>query len=56
MSIVKSEDFKIIKGKEIISLTNFILKLLNTFFALFAVFILHNPRINPILTGFNLDV
>ena len=33
MSMVKNEDFKIIKGKDKLSFYNFILKLLNIFFA-----------------------
>ena len=40
MSIVKNEDFKIIKGKEIISLYKFHTKVAKHFFVLFAVFIL----------------
>ena len=55
MSIVKSEDFKIIKGKEIISLYTFHTKVAKHFFcSICGIYTHHNPRINPILTGFNL--
>ena len=55
MSIVKNEDFKIIKGKEIISLYKFHTKTAKHFFcSVCGIYTHHNPRINPSLTGFNL--
>ena len=55
MSIVKNEDFKIIRGKKIISLYKFHTKVAKHFFcSVCGIYTHHNPRINPNLTGFNL--
>ena len=56
MSMVKNEDFKIIKGEEKLKLyTNFIQKLLNIIFcSQCGIYTHHNPRSNPAMTGFNL--
>ena len=55
MSIVKNEDFKIIKGRDKLKLYQFHSKLAKHFFCtICGMYTHHNPRINPSLTGFNL--
>ena len=55
MSIVKNEDFKIIKGKEIISLYKFHTKVAKHFFcSVCGIYTHHNPRRDPKLFGFNI--
>ena len=55
MSMVKNEDFKIIKGKDKLKLYQFHSKLAKHFFCtICGIYTHHNPRINPSLTGFNL--
>ena len=55
MSMVKNEDFKIIKGKDKLKLYQFHSKLAKHFFCtICGMYTHHNPRINPSLTGFNL--
>ena len=45
MSMVKNEDFKIVKGEEKLKLYQFHSKAVS--------YTHHNPRINPAMTGFN---
>ena len=55
MSMVKNEDFKIIKGKENLKLYKFHSKIANHYFCNnCGIYTHHNPRSNPSLTGFNL--
>ena len=55
MSMVKNEDFKIIKGRDKLKLYQFHSKLAKHFFCtICGMYTHHNPRINPSLTGFNL--
>ena len=55
MSMVKNEDFKIVKGKDVLSLYQFHSKGSKTLF-LFFLWNLHSPppRSNPAMTGFNI--
>ena len=54
MSIVKNEDFKIVKGKEKLKLYKFHSKVANHYFCSnCGIYTHHNPRINPAMTGFN---
>ncbi len=54
MSMVKNENFKIIKGKENLKLYKFHSKVANHYFcSTCGIYTHHNPRINPGLTGFN---
>ena len=55
MSMVKNDDFKIIKGKEKLKVYKFHSKVANHYFcADCGIYTHHNPRINPKMTGFNL--
>ena len=55
MSMVKNDDFKIIKGEDKLSLYKFHTKVANHYFcSMFGIYTHHNPRINPAMTGFNL--
>ena len=55
MSMVKNEDFKIIKGKENLKLYKFHSKIAKHYFCNnCGIYTHHNPRSNPSLTGFNL--
>ncbi len=55
MSLVKNEDFKIIKGKDIIKLYQFHTKVAKHFFcSSCGIYTHHHPRSNPAMTGFNL--
>ncbi len=55
MSMVKNEDFKIIKGREMLSVYKFHTKVANHYFCKnCGIYTHHNPRINPSMTGFNL--
>ena len=55
MSMVKNEDFKIIKGKDKLKFINFILKVAKHYFCSnCGIYTHHNPRSNPSMTGFNL--
>ena len=55
MSIVKNDDFKIIKGKEKLKVYKFHSKVANHYFCgNCGIYTHHNPRINPKMTGFNL--
>ena len=54
MSIVKNEDFKIIKGKDKLKLYQFHSKIAKHYFcSICGIYTHHNPRINPAMTGFN---
>ena len=55
MSMVKNENFKIIKGLEKLSLYQFHTKVAKHFFcSICGIYTHHNPRSNPAMTGFNL--
>ena len=55
MSMVKNEEFKIIKGKKILKLYQFHSKVAKHFFcSICGIYTHHNPRSNPVMTGFNL--
>ena len=55
MSIVKNEDFKIIKGEDKLKLYQFHSKVAKHYFcSKCGIYTHHNPRINPAMTGFNL--
>ena len=55
MAIVKSEDIRLIKGKEILKTYQFHTKVAKHFFCSnCGIYTHHNPRINPALTGLNI--
>ena len=55
MSMVKNEDFKIIKGKDKLKLYEFNTKVAKHYFCSnCGIYTHHNPRSNPTMTGFNL--
>ena len=55
MSMVKNEDFKITKGENKLSLYQFHTKVAKHYFcSICGVYTHHNPRSNPLMTGFNL--
>ncbi len=55
MSMVKNEDFKIIKGKDKLKLYQFHSKIAKHYFCNnCGIYTHHNPRANPNMTGFNL--
>jgi len=54
MSMVKNENFKIIKGKDKLKLYQFHSKVAKHFFCSnCGIYTHHNPRSNPAMTGFN---
>ncbi len=54
MAMVKNEDFKIVRGKEKLSLYQFHSKIAKHFFcSICGIYTHHNPRSNPAMTGFN---
>ena len=54
MSMVKNEDFKIIKGEETLKIYQFHTKVAKHFFCSnCGIYTHHNPRSNPAMTGFN---
>ena len=54
-TIVKNEDFKIVKGEDKLSLYQFHTKVAKHYFcSICGIYTHHHPRINPALTGFNL--
>ena len=54
MSMVKNEDFKIIKGKNKLKLYQFHSNVAKHYFCLSCgIYTHHNPRSNPAMTGFN---
>ena len=55
MSMVKNEDFKIIKGKDKLKLYQFHTQVAKHYFCSnCGIYTHHNPRSNPAMTGFNL--
>ena len=55
MSIVKNENFKIVKGKNKLKLYQFHSKAAKHYFCSnCGIYTHHNPRIDPTLTGFNI--
>jgi len=55
MSMVKNENFKIIKGEDKLKLYQFHTKVANHYFcSVCGIYTHHNPRSNPTMTGFNL--
>ena len=54
MSVVKNEDFKILKGASKLKLYQFHSKTAKHYFCInCGIYTHHNPRINPAMTGFN---
>ena len=54
MSMVKNEEFKIIKGKDKLKLYQFHTKVAKHYFcSICGIYTHHNPRSNPSMTGFN---
>ncbi|MDC0903038.1 GFA family protein [Pelagibacteraceae bacterium] len=54
MSMVKNENFKIIKGKELLKLYQFHTNIAKHYFCSnCGIYTHHNPRSNPTMTGFN---
>ena len=54
MTMVKNEDFKITKGKEVLKLYQFHTKVAKHYFCSnCGIYTHHNPRSNPAMTGFN---
>ena len=54
MSMVKNEDFKIIKGEDKLKLYQFHTKVAKHYFcSKCGIYTHHNPRSNPSMTGFN---
>ena len=55
MSMVKNDNFKIIKGEDKLSQYQFHTKVAKHYFcSICGIYTHHNPRINPAMTGFNL--
>tara|TARA_B100001057_G_C22845791_1_gene948995 strand:- start:245 stop:607 length:363 start_codon:yes stop_codon:yes gene_type:complete len=55
MAMVKNEDFEIVKGAEKLSLYQFHTKVAKHYFcSICGIYTHHNPRSNPLMTGFNL--
>ena len=55
MSMVKNEDFQIIKGQKDLKLYQFHSKIAKHYFcSKCGIYTHHNPRSNPAMTGFNL--
>ena len=55
MSMVKNEDFKIVKGEDKLKIYQFHTKVAKHYFcSICGVYTHHNPRSNPAMTGFNL--
>ena len=54
MSMVKNEDFKIVKGEDKLKLYLFHTKVAKHYFcSVCGIYTHHNPRSNPAMTGFN---
>ena len=54
MSMVENKDFKITKGKDNLTLYQFHSKVAKHFFcSICGIYTHHNPRSNPLMTGFN---
>ncbi len=55
MSMVKNEDFKILKGEKVLKVYKFHSKIAKHFFcSICGIYTHHNPRSNPAMTGFNI--
>ena len=55
MSMVKNNDFKIVKGQDKLKLYQFHTKVAKHYFcSVCGIYTHHNPRSNPAMTGFNL--
>ena len=54
MSMVKNENFKIIKGKDKLKIYQFHTNVAKHYFCKLWIYTHHNPRSNPSMTGFNL--
>ena len=55
MSLVKNEDFKILKGHDLLKIYQFHTKVAKHYFCSnCGIYTHHNPRSNPKMTGFNL--
>ena len=55
MSLIKNENFKIVKGEEKLKLYQFHSKVAKHYFcSKCGIYTHHNPRSNPAMTGFNL--
>ena len=55
MSMVKNEDFKLLKGEVYLSQYKFHTKVATHYFCkICGIYTHHNPRSNPMMTGFNL--
>ena len=55
MSMVKNEDFKIIKGEDKLKIYQFHSKVAKHYFCtICGIYTHHNPRSNPNMTGFNI--
>ena len=55
MSMVKNDEFKIVKGKDKLKLYQFHTKVAKHFFcSICGIYTHHNPRSNPKMTGFNI--
>ena len=55
MSMVKNEEFRVIKGEEKLKLYQFHTKVAKHFFcSVCGIYTHHNPRSNPAMTGFNI--
>ena len=55
MSMVKNEDFKLIKGEEKLKIYQYHTKVAKHYFcSVCGIYTHHNPRSNPAMTGFNL--
>ena len=55
MSLVKNEDFKILKGADKLNLYQFHTKVAKHYFcSICGIYTHHNPRSNPAMTGINL--
>ena len=55
MSMVKNEDFKIVKGEDKLKLYQYHTKVAKHYFCSdCGIYTHHNPRSNPAMTGFNL--
>ena len=54
MSMVKNEDFKIVKGEDVLKVYQFHTKVAKHYFCSeCGIYTHHNPRSNPSMTGFN---
>ena len=54
MSMVKNEDFKIVKGEDVLKVYQFHTKVAKHYFCReCGIYTHHNPRSNPSMTGFN---